>query len=120
MPLILGVAVLILLLWAVSAFSKADPKQAARLLRTIGGGGALLFAVFLLFAVKSASPSRSERSGSVCSVGFRYGLQVSEGARRNLRAGPRVCARHFSRWNLITIAARCAAVLSPDVMKGCA
>ena len=49
MPLILGVAVLILLLWAVNAFSKADPKQAARLLRTIGGGGALLFAVFLLF-----------------------------------------------------------------------
>jgi hypothetical protein len=49
MPLILGVAVLILLLWAVSAFSKADPKQAARLLRAIGGGGALLFAAFLLF-----------------------------------------------------------------------
>jgi hypothetical protein len=49
MPIILGVAVLILLLWAASAFSKADPKQAARLLRAIGGGGALLFAVFLLF-----------------------------------------------------------------------
>ncbi len=49
MPLILGVAVLILLLWAASAFSKADPKQAARLLRTIGGGAALLFAAFLLF-----------------------------------------------------------------------
>jgi hypothetical protein len=49
MPLILGVAVLILLLWAASAFSKVDPKQAARLLRTIGGAGALLFAAFLLF-----------------------------------------------------------------------
>ncbi len=49
MPLILGVVVLVLLLWAVSAFSKADPKQAARLLRTIAGGGALLFAAFLLF-----------------------------------------------------------------------
>jgi DnaJ domain len=49
MPVILGVAVLILLLWAASAFSKADPKQAARLLRAIGGGGALLFAAFLLF-----------------------------------------------------------------------
>jgi hypothetical protein len=49
MPIILGVAVLILLLWAASAFSKADPKQAARLLRAIGGVGALLFAVFLLF-----------------------------------------------------------------------
>jgi hypothetical protein len=49
MPFLLGVAVLILLLWAANAFSKADPKQAARLLRAIGGGAALLFAAFLLF-----------------------------------------------------------------------
>jgi len=49
MPLILGIVVLVLLLWAASAFSKADPKQAAKLLRMIGGGAALLFAVFLLF-----------------------------------------------------------------------
>jgi hypothetical protein len=47
--IILGVAVLILLLWAVNAFSKADPKQAARLLRAMGGVGALIFAAFLLF-----------------------------------------------------------------------
>jgi len=49
MPLIFGVAVLILLLWAMNAFSKADPKQAAKLLRAIGGAGALVFAAFLLF-----------------------------------------------------------------------
>ena len=49
MPLLLGAVVLVLLLWAVNAFSKADPKQAARLLRLIGGGAALLFAAFLLF-----------------------------------------------------------------------
>jgi hypothetical protein len=49
MPLIFGVLVLILLLWAVNGFSKADPKAAARLLRALGGGGALLFAAFLLF-----------------------------------------------------------------------
>jgi hypothetical protein len=49
MPLILGVAVLILLLWAMNAFSKADPKQAARLVRSVGGVGALIFAAFLLF-----------------------------------------------------------------------
>ncbi len=48
MPLLLGVVVLILLLWAVNAFSKADPKQAARLLRYIGGAAALIFALFLL------------------------------------------------------------------------
>ena len=47
--ILLGVVVLVLLLWAVNSFSKADPKQAARLLRAIGGGAALVFAAFLLF-----------------------------------------------------------------------
>jgi hypothetical protein len=46
--LVLGVIILILLLFAAYSFSKADPKQAARVLRYIGGGTALLFAVFLL------------------------------------------------------------------------
>ncbi|MGA7789841.1 MAG: DnaJ domain-containing protein [Xanthobacteraceae bacterium] len=46
--LLLGVVVLFLGLWAVNAFSKADPKQAARLLRGLGGAAALLFAGFLL------------------------------------------------------------------------
>jgi len=48
MPLVLGIVVLILLLWAANAFAKADPRQAARVLRLIGGVAALLFAVFLL------------------------------------------------------------------------
>jgi len=48
MPILLGVVVLILLLWAGSAFSKADPKQAARLLRYIGGSAALIVSAFLL------------------------------------------------------------------------
>jgi len=47
--ILLGLVVLLLLMWAASAFSKADPKQAARVLRVIGGGAALLLAVFLLF-----------------------------------------------------------------------
>ncbi len=47
--LLLGVVVLILLLWAVNAFSKADPKQAARVLRYLGGAGALILAAFLFF-----------------------------------------------------------------------
>jgi hypothetical protein len=46
--ILLGAVVLVLALWAVNAFSKADPKQAARVLRAIGGGAALLFAGFLL------------------------------------------------------------------------
>ena len=33
----------------MNAFSKADPKQAARLIRYLGGCGALIFAAFLLF-----------------------------------------------------------------------
>ena len=49
MSLLLGIVVLVLLLWAVNAFSKADPKQAARLIRYLGGCAALLFAAFLLF-----------------------------------------------------------------------
>ncbi len=48
MPILLGAAVLILLLWAGSAFSKADPKQAARIVRYVGGGAALIAAAFLL------------------------------------------------------------------------
>jgi hypothetical protein len=48
MPILLGAAVLILLLWAGSAFSKADPKQAARFVRYIGGGAALIASAFLL------------------------------------------------------------------------
>src|ERR1700691_133253 len=47
--ILLGVVVLLLVLWAGNAFSKADPKQAARVLRAIGGGAALIFAVFLVF-----------------------------------------------------------------------
>lgn len=46
---LLGVVALFLLLFAGSAFVKADPKQVARVLRWIGGIAALLFAGFLLF-----------------------------------------------------------------------
>jgi hypothetical protein len=46
---LLGVVALLLLLWAASAFIKADPKEVARVLRWIGGVTALLLAGFLLF-----------------------------------------------------------------------
>ena len=46
---LLGVVALLLLLWAASAFIKADPKEVARVLRWIGGVAALLLAGFLLF-----------------------------------------------------------------------
>jgi DnaJ-domain-containing protein 1 len=44
-----GVVALVLVLGALSAFTKADPKQVARLLRWVGGGAALAVAGFLLF-----------------------------------------------------------------------
>jgi DnaJ-like protein len=44
-----GVVALLLVLGAISAFTKTDPKQVARLLRWIGGGAALAVAGFLLF-----------------------------------------------------------------------
>jgi hypothetical protein len=47
--LILGAAVLFLGLWAVNSFSKADPKQAARVFRAIGGAALVLLAGFLVF-----------------------------------------------------------------------
>ena len=55
---LLGVVALLLLLFAGSAFIKADPKQVARVLRWIGGGAALLLAGSLLFrgAVAVAIP----------------------------------------------------------------
>ena len=46
---LLGVVALLLLLWAASAFIKADPKEVARVLRWIGGVAALPLAGFLLF-----------------------------------------------------------------------
>src|ERR1700757_3073486 len=48
MALLLGVALLVLLVWAAKSFAKSDPKQAARLLRNLGGAVTLLFATFLL------------------------------------------------------------------------
>jgi DnaJ domain len=56
--ILLGLVVLLLLMWAANAFSKTDPKQAARIVRVIGGGAALLFAVVMLFrgAISVAIP----------------------------------------------------------------
>jgi hypothetical protein len=48
MPFILGVAVLVLLLWAGNSFTKADPKQVAALVRKLGGALALILAAFML------------------------------------------------------------------------
>jgi hypothetical protein len=45
--LLLGLVVLVLVLWALNIFSKADPKRIAPLVRRAGGGLALALAVYL-------------------------------------------------------------------------
>ena len=47
MPVILGIAVLLLLLWALNAFAWADPRKLAPVVRKGGGFAALAGAVFL-------------------------------------------------------------------------
>lgn len=46
-PLILGALALLLLIWALHGFARADPKQLAPILKTGGGIGALAGAAFL-------------------------------------------------------------------------
>jgi hypothetical protein len=48
MPLLLGAVILGLMLWGANSFSKADPKQTAKLARRVGAGAAFLIAAFLL------------------------------------------------------------------------
>lgn len=45
--LLFGIVVLVLLLWALNSFTKADPKLLAKVLRPLGGALALAAAVFL-------------------------------------------------------------------------
>lgn len=45
--LLFGVVVLVVLLWALSVFAKADTRKLVRVLRPVGGAGALALAVFL-------------------------------------------------------------------------
>jgi DnaJ domain len=47
--IVFGIVVLVLALWALNAYSKADPKMLARVLRPAGGFGALAVAGFLGF-----------------------------------------------------------------------
>jgi hypothetical protein len=47
--LVFGILVLVLVLWALNAYSKADPKMLAKLLPSAGGIGAIALAGFLGF-----------------------------------------------------------------------
>ena len=47
MPLLFGLVVLVLALWALNVISKVDPKVGARMLKAGGGTLAIGFAAFL-------------------------------------------------------------------------
>ena len=84
--ILLGLVVLLLLLWAASAFIKADPKQVARILRGMGGVAALLLAAFLLFrgAIGVAIPIGAVGLGL---LGWASFWPASLGARTQRSAG---------------------------------
>jgi hypothetical protein len=90
--ILLGLVVLLLLLWAASAFIKADPKQVARILRGIGGVAALLLATFLLFrgAIGVAIPIGAVGLGL---LGWASFWPASFGARTQRSAGQASCVR---------------------------
>ena len=90
--ILLGLVVLLLLLWAASAFIKADPKQVARILRGIGGVAVLLLAGFLLFrgAIGVAIPIGAFGLGL---LGWASFWPASLGARTQRSAGQASCVR---------------------------
>jgi hypothetical protein len=97
---LLGVVALLLLLFAGSAFVKADPKQVARVLRWIGGG-ALLLAGFLLFrgAIAVAIPLGAF---GLSLLGWASFWPAPFGSRtREARDRPRVCGQSSLKWNSI-------------------
>ena len=46
---VFGILILVLVLWGLNAYSKADPKALAKVVRPAGGIGALSVAGFLMF-----------------------------------------------------------------------
>jgi hypothetical protein len=116
--ILLGLVVLLLLLWAASAFIKADPKQVARILRGIGGVAALLLATFLLFrgAIGVAIPIGAVGLGL---LGWASFWPASLGARTQRSAGQASRVGRLSwKWNSIMTPAECKVEFSPAAVKG--
>ena len=86
MPFLLGVVILLLLLWLGHSFTKADPKQVAKPIRRMGGGGALIFAAFLLLRGEIAVAVPLGLFGFGV-LGWSPGWPVAFGARTQKSAG---------------------------------
>ena len=111
--LFFGIVVLVLVLWGLNAYSKADPKYLAKVMRPAGGILAVAAAAFLFFRghLEVAIPLGLTGLGLLgwgpfASTGWFQRTQKTPGRYRG-------CGRRSSRWSLTTTAARCAARSSP-------
>jgi hypothetical protein len=116
--LVLGVIVLILLLFAAYSFSKADPKHVVRVLRYIGGGAVLLFAVFLLTEYSNADDAFSDHwfSKSLSRLKLRL-LRWVIGLPANAAALNRFSISSLSSHPTIAIGSRPVAIIAMTVTK---
>ena len=119
--LFFGIVVLVLVLWGLNAYSKADPKYLAKVMRPAGGILAVAAAAFLFFRghIEVAIPLGLTGLGPA-RAGGRSPRPAGFSARRRPRVRCRGCARRSSRWSSTTTAARCAARSSPGRHQGAA
>jgi hypothetical protein len=100
----LFLGVVVLMLFAAYFFSKADPKQVVRVLRYIGGGAALLFAVFLLIRGE-IGPAVSIALLGLGLIGYVSLWPANFGGRGQKSPGRTSHARRrFWKWNSTTVA----------------
>ena len=118
--LVFGILVLVLVLWALNAYSKADPKMLAQVLRPAGGIGALAVAAFLCFRghLEIAIPLGLFGLGLLGWVPF-----ASTGLFQRTQKTPGQVSRvrsPSSRWSSTTTPARCAARILAGPHEGAA
>ena len=116
-PFLLGTVALLLLLWAATAFSNADPKQVARVLRWIGGVTALLLAAFLLFRGEAPVAIPIGAFGLGLLGWTPFGRRLSRHEHKKPRGRLRGCARLTSKWSLIMTPAECMAAFWRATIK---
>jgi hypothetical protein len=109
--ILIGLVVLILMLWGLGVFTKADPKGLALGARRAGGVAALVGAVVLLFRgnLTFALP--------LGITGFGRGKGSHEG-RNEVPARSRACVRRSLKWNSITTPDQCTAGSLPGRAPG--
>jgi hypothetical protein len=97
--LLFGIVVLVLVLWGLNAYSKADPKYLAKVVRPAGGILAIAAAAFLFFAgiLRVAIPLGLTGLGTARLGAVRLDRLVSTHAKTPGQY--RGSARRSSKWN---------------------